>query len=241
MSTQQTVLNTQYRRVRGTHRRKRGLVRFTHPTSDRAQCTPGTSVGAKRAGLTLAELLVVVAILVVLGSLVLPAVGHYMSDSRDAITRQSLTRLRDVIAVTYWSDMQSLPRPDAVVSPSRAHHPQLRYLFVNPNTEGATLAYDPVYRRGWRGPYLVQAQGAAYTTASFSNLYGENGDPAVPDGWGRPMVIQNPGTLADGRLDVRVVSAGPDGVLTVPATMATLALTSVDTGDDVWIAFEVRP
>ena len=198
----------------------------------------------RRPALTLAELVIVLAILSVVGAIVLPLAGHYAADSRDAVTRQSLARLRDVIAETYWQDSyQKLPRPDNTISPSRSNYPQIRYLFVNPRTEDATVQYDPDYRRGWRGPYLVDRSGACFVidvAAGFTQSYGENGDPAVLDGWGRPIVIQNPGTLADGRQDVRLVSAGPNGIVNVPPDKATASLTAADTGDDVWISFEVR-
>jgi len=190
---------------------------------------PGRHAPRKRTGLTLAELLIVVTVLTALLSLVLPAVGHYLAESRDAVTRQTLARLRDVV-VLYWSDMGEVPTP-------------LRALFVNPKTGDGTLDYDPVYRRGWRGPYVVHQEGVLYRiddTANFTADYGQNGDFAVHDGWGRPLVVQCPGTLADGRKDVRIVSAGPDGVLNVPRAAATASLTSTDIGDDLWIAVEVR-
>jgi prepilin-type N-terminal cleavage/methylation domain-containing protein len=192
-----------------------------------------------RQGFTLAEMLIVLAILATVAALVVPAVGRFAADSRDAVTRQSLTRVRDAIAQAYWQDSAyQLPN-----SPLRANRPQLRYLFLNPATEDTTVTFDPAYRRGWRGPYLVNQPGPVYAidnTAGFTNQYGENGDPVVMDGWGRPIVIQCPGLLPDGGLDVRLVSAGPDGVLTVPPGTPTPLLTATMTGDDVWISFEVR-
>jgi type II secretory pathway pseudopilin PulG len=188
-------------------------------------------------------LVVVMAILAVLGGLVLPAVGHYVAESRDTVTRQSLGRLRDVVAL-YWSDMQTLPRPDISVSPARAVHPQVCYLFFNPKsiTEEPTFDYDPVYHRGWRGPYMMHQQGATYkldATAKFTTLYGEEGDPAVLDGWGHPLVIQHPGLVTAGLQDVRIVSAGPNGVIDIPPDASTASLATA-TYDDLWVALEVR-
>ena len=40
------------------------------------------------------------------------------------------------------------------------------------------------------------------TASNFTVQYGENGDPAVLDGWGNPIVVQNPGLTADGGQDV---------------------------------------
>jgi len=197
-----------------------------------------------RRGLTLAELLLVVTIISILATLILPAVGNFLGESRADVTRVSLTRLRDVIAETYWPDNRStLPRPGLPLQGSRQNAPQLRYLFVNPQTEDTIVTFDPTARLGWRGPYMVDRNDSLYTintATGFTEQYGENGDPAVLDGWGRAIVLQNPGTLSDGRQDVRLVSAGPDGIVNIPPTKLTAALTTGDIGDDVFASFEVR-
>lgn len=64
----------------------------------------GTQYSVARRGLTFLELAIVLAVLSVLATLVLPAVGNFLGESRSDVTRQSLTRLRDVIAQTYWQD-----------------------------------------------------------------------------------------------------------------------------------------
>lgn len=208
-----------------------------------------SAIRKARYALTLAELVVVLAILATVLTLTLPSVGNHVSDARDSLTRQSLTRLRDVIAETYWQDAhRSLPQRDASVTPvpaSRLTTPQLRYLFVNPSTnpESVTVTFDPTYRLGWRGPYLVDRNNAIYTinaSAGFTEQYGETGDPTVLDGWGHPIVIQNPGQLSDGRQDVRLVSAGPDGILSTLPTTFTDLLTSAAVGDDILVSFQVR-
>jgi hypothetical protein len=51
----------------------------------------------------------------------------------------------------------------------------------------------------------------------FTSDYGNAGDPSVPDGWGRPIILQIPtisGTL-DWQ-DARLVSAGLDGKIDTP-------------------------
>ncbi|MCL4207051.1 MAG: prepilin-type N-terminal cleavage/methylation domain-containing protein [Pirellulaceae bacterium] len=198
----------------------------------------------KRRGLTLLELVVVLVILVALASLAVPLVGGLAEDSRHDVTRQSLIEIRNVIVNMYWDDMvdvvrgKVLPRPGAAgLSAGRPDHPQLRYLFVNPNSEDTIRDFDPAYRRGWRGPYLMNT-GVKFVAlnASYIEEYGLADDPAVLDAWGNSIVIQNPG----GTYDVRLVSAGPDGTLNIPHNKATVALDDADKGDDVWIAFEVR-
>jgi prepilin-type N-terminal cleavage/methylation domain-containing protein len=199
----------------------------------------------RRCGLTLLELVVVMIILVALASLAVPLIGNLVGDSRGDVTRQSLIEVRNVIANMYWDDMgKRLPRADPVARqpPTRKiENPQVRYLFINPTTENSVRDYDPAYRRGWRGPYLMNP-GFEFPlpNTNFTDHYGQEGDPAVIDGWGSPIVLQNPGVLPDGRQDVRVVSAGPDGILNIPRNKATALLDATDKGDDVWLAFEVR-
>ncbi len=215
--------------------------RTTHPTACR--------------GLTLFELLAVMGILMVLGTLVVPVVSDRIGQSRDDVTRQSLLRLREAIVGTYHDDLDGLPRPgESALSAGRANHPQLAYLFLNPEThlDGDPLSrdydttFDPISRRGWRGPYLLSNGGGfTYTVDAgrgYGTLYGEDGDPAVLDGWGNPIVLQEPivsgATAYDRARHARLVSAGPDGVLDTPADV--LLPSEAQRGDDLvlflWIA-----
>ena len=202
-------------------------------------------------GLTLAELLIVIAILCLLATLIVPALSNYLSDSRGDVTRQSLANLRDVIADAYWQDrvglnsnnmnISVLPQPNSNKSPDRVIggvvYPQMAFLFLNPNHQPPDTVsdYDPVYRVGWRGPYVVNSSGTYTVTGTgktdFTTQYGLTGDPTVLDGWGRPIVIQCPGLALDGvGLDVRLVSAGPDGVINVDPTVST-----------AWLMHTVQP
>jgi type II secretory pathway pseudopilin PulG len=210
--------------------------------------------------LTLLELGVVLAILGALAGMVVLSSGALLGGSRGDVTRQSLAQLRDVIAQSYWPDAGgNLPERNvnvAPVPPARMTTPQLRYLFINPLTENTlttadpgstdtTVTYNPAYRLGWRGPYVVPNNAAVYTintAGGFLEQYGENGDPAVMDGWGDPIVIQNPGLTSDGGQDVRLVSAGPNGIVNIDPTISTAALLANPSlaGDDIWISFEVR-
>ena len=186
------------------------VFRSRHPIHGTPCCVLRTAYSVCRRGLTLLELVVALAIVVATASVAVLSSGALLQDSRGDVTRQSLRGLRDVIAQTYWQDNASaLPRPNMAVTitqfPNRQNAAQLRYLFVNPATEDTTVTYNPAYRLGWRGPYMVANNGAVYsinTAANFTEQYGENGDPTVLDGWGNPIVIQNPGTWADGGQDV---------------------------------------
>jgi prepilin-type N-terminal cleavage/methylation domain-containing protein len=176
-----------------------------------------------RDGLTLIELLIVLLILVALAGMVVPMVAEVSSNTQKQTTDTNLVQLRDTIMNSYRPDMnKQLPRPDTAFAPPRQAKPQLRYLFVNPKTETLLRQHDPVYRLGWRGPYLLQSTGqySVNLAAGFTLDYGENGDPTVIDGWGRPIVIYEAAGQA------WLISAGPDGFLEKPP--ATTPLTDPD-------------
>jgi len=132
-----------------------------------------------------------------------------------------------------------LPWPSpAEISAGRADHPQLRYLFVRPtdlkdyDPSSAQRFYDPVARVGWRDAWLSPTTATAYAvnvSNGFTVAYGEGDggenpsadDPAPTDGWVNPIVIQLPNADPDERANVRLVSAGPDGVLDTPGNVLT--------------------
>ena len=165
-----------------------------------------------------------------------------------------------MIAQTYWQDAGGNHAQRNLnvtpVPPGRMTTPQLRYLFINPLTENTLTTADagstdmmiltirPTGLAG-AGRTVVANNGSVYAinaAAGFFEQYGENGDPAVMDGWGNPIVIQNPGLTSDGGQDVRLVSAGPNGIVNIDPTVSTAALLATPSlaGDDIWISFELR-
>lgn len=190
-----------------------------------------------RAGLTLLELLIVLVVIAVLAGLVVPILTHHGDRSRTTATEASLSELRDVIT-QYWRDFdKSLPQ-------SGGSSPQTLYLFVNPDTYGdgnpATTdqdqTYDPHYKLGWRGPYVSQATGTYSESIAdgFDSTYGTDGEPALIDAWGQPIVIQLPTPTTPGLTIVRLLSAGPNGILDTSYTAAETQ------GDDIDVTFELR-
>lgn len=177
-------------------------------------------VGSIRRGLTLLELLVVLVILLALSTLVIPTIGWLGERSQEVATLENLHRLRELLTNQYMVDMGGeLPRPpagDAVREP----HPQMLFLFVNPDTYGGdswddwgTSLTQPNARpttalsgRNWNGPYMQHSGSQYFVTdtstdgsgSGFTNRYGEgvvtdrNGDPTVVDAWSNPIVIQQP-------------------------------------------------
>ena len=212
----------------------------------------------KRRGLTLLELLVVLAILIALATLVTPVISTLGRKSQQVSTRENLLRLQELILNRYIPDMGELPRPSTITA-DRLDHPQLRYLFINPDTEdiakttGATILSS----RRWQGPYLTHG-GARYAinaNTNFTSLYGlgdvvtsgnytRNGDPAVFDAWARPIVIQEPpgnvtipvngtDTTVAGKTCARLVSAGANGILDTDYTIGMP--TATQRGDDILV------
>jgi hypothetical protein len=199
-------------------------------------------------------------ILVALAGLIVPVIGSYGRDSRQIATRENLLRLQDLLANQYKGDMGELPRPNMAVETTRKNHPQLRYLFINPDTLDVTPAPGATMLSGrfWRGPYTFH-QGARYRDsnskppldASFTNngayglgddpTTGFGGDPTILDAWANPIVIQEPyeqgGTQfspsATDKTYTRLVSAGPDGIIQTPENVNMP--TKAQRGDDVII------
>jgi type II secretory pathway pseudopilin PulG len=99
----------------------------------------------RTAGLTLFELLVVLGVLAVLGTLAIPVVGGRLDQSRNDVTRQSLQRVREVLVGTYHADMGDRAAPGNFLA---------RY--------GETG--DPAVLDGWGNPIVLQVPQTPGTT-----------------------------------------------------------------------------
>ena len=182
-------------------------------------------------GFSLIELVLVVAILVILAGLVLPMLSGVQDNSASVATTSTLQAVRAAIVGSdercgYLSDMGRLPST-------------MRDLFVMPT---GAAPFDRFTGRGWRGSYLQDATGKYLVNVSlgFSAAYGTNGDPAVLDSWGHPIIIQAPTSAADSKqrdLFTRLVSTGSDGI--VQTSPDVLYPSPAQRGDDV-ILFLMR-
>jgi type II secretory pathway pseudopilin PulG len=207
-----------------------------------------------RRGLTLLELVLVLVILTALGSVIIPMTEGIGEDSRATVTRSVLRDLAETLTNRYHQDMHGflvtddgtplpgLPFPDPLRFADHGrniNHPQLTFLFVNPQTfeDGLTAtldsdrSYSAAARRGWNGPYVQHNGGrfrpaeqqlhVSFTPDEFETRYGVLNDPVLLDGWGRPVVLQVPVLNDDVPLAVRwrharLVSAGPSGIIHTP-------------------------
>ncbi len=180
-----------------------------------------------RKALTLAELVVVLFILVALAGLASPLCSGQMSQAAQATTQATLAQARDAVE-QYWRDTR-LTTLDGVISvANESQRFQLQWLLFNPVTGDRTISFDRNTLNGWNGPYLL-----APTTAPDAPTAG------LVDAWNRTLVVHyvNPGS--DVR-DVRIVSAGPDGVIDISPVAATSSLTTNNVGDDLYVSLLLR-
>ena len=176
----------------------------------------------KRGGLTLLELVIVVAILAIVAGFIIPSGVYLENRAKYTAAKASLAAIRDAIVGTasqpgYYSDTGQYPNT-------------LQDLFVQP---AGVAAFNRDTNRGWRGPYLLNANATypAYTngflgptsptpygTTGNPANYGTTGDSAVVDPWGNVIILQWPtsGTPAQNQAFIRLISAGPDGTVETP-------------------------
>lgn len=181
-----------------------------------------------RIAFTLAELIVVLSILIALGGLLLPLCANGVTTASETATRATLAESRTAI-LQYWHDTKLLQLDGLTTVATESQRFNLRWLFLSPVNESNVADFDPNLRSGWNGPYITTS-----TTDAIAN-----GGPGLVDGWNLPLTIQyvNPG--ADLK-DVRVVSAGLNGVIDIPANTASSALNSGSIGDDIYVALTLR-
>lgn len=203
----------------------------------------------KKVGLTLLELIVVLVILAALAGLAIPLVSQSLDDSKIKVSQGSLSAIRNA-TMSYWRDTKFEPNTATTANGALLQRFQMRWLFFNPfveNGENNTPSFDARSARGWNGPYIVEKTGRYKVDAvrNFTTAYGSgdgespSSDPTILDGWQRPIVIQVVDTSVR-VLDVRIVSAGPDGVIDTPADTASNLLTEAITKDDIYDAFTLR-
>lgn len=199
-------------------------------------------------GLTLLELVVVLSILVVLGGMAIRLVGTTRDDAQAVATDASLLAVRDAV-IQYWADTK-LVAFDGVAT--EAERFQLVWLFRNPVAGGS--APDADYKRqriGWNGPYLMNPSGDYIVDAGrgFSTVYGDSGEATVLDAYpvlvggvqraGSPIVVQDVDPLGTPR-EIRLLSAGPNGIIDTPGNVSSDSLTSADVGDDQFLTVRLR-
>lgn len=188
-----------------------------------------------RRGLTLLELIVVLAILVALAGLLVPLTDSSTDYASNTTTRTSMTALRDAIlgkgdTPGFVGDLGRMPI-------------QIHELLHS----DALPTFDRNTRKGWSGPYVRATDSvctiddlAAFLNGVPKTTYFTNinttptpfQDVVIYDAWRRPIVIQFLTTTAsanaqDPSIKARLLSAGPDGILNTRASDSEVI------GDDI--------
>jgi prepilin-type N-terminal cleavage/methylation domain-containing protein len=160
-------------------------IPFSHTDLPMQTSSEGRAI-MRRSGLTLLELIVVLAILVALASVTVPLFTNRVSSSQLDSTYQSMLAIREAIMGQpgYFSDVKGLATSTVTppyltrtsiptglsastiaIADSAGMPASLNDLYVNPGfTMSNGAAFDPLSRKGWRGPYLNQTMGNFNTT-----------------------------------------------------------------------------
>ena len=181
-----------------------------------------------RSALTLIEMVVVLSILAAVSGTLIPLFSGTIANANEVATKRSLIHVRDAVT-DYWRDTKYVTLDGIISVATETNRFHIDWLFANPVTGDNTWGFSINSRIGWRGPYVLASTGDQVVA----------GSPFLIDAWNQSLVMQDVDSAATPR-DVRIVSAGPDGVLTIPASTATAALTPVDVGDDLYVAITLR-
>jgi prepilin-type N-terminal cleavage/methylation domain-containing protein len=161
-----------------------------------------------RAGFTLVEVLVAVAILALLAGAAIPVTTKVLRDGRISATKQEMAGLAKAIRA-YGTDYGHAPSRLTwgrfpAEYPGGGAYPTILGLDLEQDVAG--VGWDMAYRRGWNGPYI---QGEDVTTDAAGL-----GTPVTVrsyqvDAWDRYYIYQNQGGTGTERT-VTLLSGGPD-------------------------------
>ena len=178
-----------------------------------------------RKGFTFFELIITLAVLVAISGLLVPLCNEHYASATETATNATLHHVR-LAVMDYWRDTKHVELDGVTTHAAEAERFSPDWLFLDPVSNDLTVDYSPTTRIGWNGPY-AEPTGFA------------SGTPQLIDAWNRAIVIQYVTPSASVK-EVRVVSAGSDGVVDIPAATPTSALTPADVGDDLYVTIMLR-
>lgn len=174
--------------------------------------------------LTLIEMVVVLAIMTAVSGVLVPLFSGTIENANQVATQRSLVQVGQATS-DYWRDTKHVTLDGITSVATESNRFAIDWLFANPVTGDTDFDFEPHSRIGWRGPYLSASTGDPVAA----------GSPFLIDAWNQTLVIQDVDSASTPR-DVRVVSPGPDGIVSIPDSKSTAALTTLDVGDDLYVA-----
>jgi prepilin-type N-terminal cleavage/methylation domain-containing protein len=142
---------------------------------------------ARRAGFTLLEAVIVIAILAILAGLAVSQLAPVQDDAFIGGARAELATLRDG-CVRWSSDLGALP----------ASLGDLASATPPASVPAGLTSWNPDLKRGWRGPYLTSGRRVGTTD--------------LADPWDDPSGARRPYRYTPSGASATITSAGPDGV-----------------------------
>jgi prepilin-type N-terminal cleavage/methylation domain-containing protein len=151
---------------------------------------------AAASGFTLVELVITIMVLGIIAVVAIPNLVDLREDARTAVTKDEMAALKRAIGGDsrvvaggrfafpgYEADMGALPT-------------SLADLVLNPATGNTTQDYNPLTRRGWRGPYVDSSSTSDYSKDAWGTSYDYSAGSRRLRSWG-PNKTDNSGASDD--------------------------------------------
>lgn len=181
-----------------------------------------------RRAFTIIELIVALCVVAALAGLSLPILSSTYSVAATSTTQSTLREVSRATSL-YWSDCKFLKLDGISTVATETTRFEVRWLFRNPQNDTSNSTFNINSTIGWNGPYIMSATGSPL----------QFGDVAIIDAWSRAITMQDV-NLALSPRDVRIVSGGPNGVIEIPANVATSSLVASSIGDDLYVALALH-
>jgi len=135
----------------------------------------------RAAGFTLVELVMVISLIAIISVVAIPNFLDFGDDARDAVTRDEMAALKRAIV----GDGRVVSGNTFAYAGFEADTGVLPVTLADLVTQPVAIAtYNPLLRRGWRGPYVDDDAKSDYTKDAWSTAYVFTTSPRLIRSWG---------------------------------------------------------